>query len=302
MAESSILHITDPALLATLEALKKSRVLLAKQKTVGQRFAVERPGKLAVQTLLYRPKATADKRLPVLFNLHGGAWLAGDAVYMESFCQLLADELPALVVNVNYHKADVMPIREIIDEVADCVKYFRTHAEEYGINPERMVVGGHSAGAHLSMGTGLALKEEGIALKALMLVYPCTDLAGFGDEGTVTNGFVQMLFPDGGHEHPFISPLRASDEMLKGLCTTIFIECGLDDLRPQGLAMAKRLIDNAVPVKIKEYPNALHGFLEVCRSDYTQEDVRETPEQAAMARDCERYLIRELRATLVATE
>ncbi len=282
----------------TLESVKAARKEYALRKTIGERFVVPREGKKGVQTILYRPNTTTGSdRLPVLFNMHGGAWIGGDAVFMESFCQRLADEIPAFVVNVNYTKADEEPIPYAIEEVADAVKYFAEHADEYGIDPEKIAVGGHSAGGQLAAGTALKLKEDGIRLACQMLVYPCTDLTADPDK---PEDFISLLvryfFPNGGNEHRYISPLRAKDEELSGLCPAIFIICGKDELKPMGIAYAKRLIDAAVPVKVKEYPNAVHGFLEVNRPDYPPGDDRRNPEQEAYCKDCEEYLVRELRA------
>ena len=119
----------------SVPGLKEGRKRAAMQRTAGTRFSIPREGLKPVQTLLYRPFAQTSKdRLPVLFNMHGGAWLGGDAVLMESFCQMMADELPAFVVNVNYTKADEEPLPYATREVADAVKYFADHAMEYGID------------------------------------------------------------------------------------------------------------------------------------------------------------------------
>jgi len=282
---------------ANLAAVRAARMEYARRPTIGERFVVPREGKRGVNTILYRPsQSTGEGRLPVLFNMHGGAWIGGDAVFMESFCRKMADELPAFVVNVNYTKADEEPILYAVEEVADAVRYFAAHADEYGIDPDRMAVGGHSAGGQLAAGAALKLKDEGTRLACQVLVYPCTDLRVHEDSPQEFVAMVKLLFPNGGNEHRYISPLSAADEELTGLCPAIFILCGNDWLKPMGIAYAKRLIDNAVPVKVKEYPDAVHGFLEVNRSDFPAGDERQTPEQAAYARDCEQYLIRELRA------
>ena len=242
--------------------------------------------------ILYRPTKSQAKGLPVLFNMHGGAWIGGDAVLMESFCQLLAEEIPALVVNVNYTKADVEPVRYAVEEVADAVKYFAANSTVYGIDPEKMSVGGHSAGAHIACSAAYMLAQQNMKLAVQMLVYPvaCVDETNQGMEQ-----FRRML-PDAGWNDPMLSPQNAPDEQLEKVCPAIFILCGKDDLRPGGLAYAKRLLDLAVPVKVKEYKDAEHGFLEVNRPDYGTGDPRQTPVQAAYCRDCEQYLIRELRA------
>jgi acetyl esterase len=274
------------------------RKVWVEHPTIGECFEVPREGKESVSTILYRPSQPMDgKPLPILFHMHGGAWIGGDAIFLESFCRLLSDEIPAVVVNINYKKADVHPLPYALYEVVDTVKYFRDHAQEYGIDATKMVVGGHSAGAHLAAGTALILKDEGLQLACQMLVYPATDL---GDTSIELMSMVQTrLFPNGGWESSYMSPLRASEDELKGVAPAIFIICGSDDLRLQGISYAKRLIDLGIPVKVKEFLKAEHGFLEVNRPDYPQGDPRQNPEQAAYASECEQYLIRELKASLI---
>ena len=75
-----------------LNGLRRARAEYARKKTIGERFIVPREGEEGVDVLLYRPKINVKETLPVLFNLHGGAWIGGDAVLMESFCQKIADE------------------------------------------------------------------------------------------------------------------------------------------------------------------------------------------------------------------
>jgi len=272
--------------------LARQRAEFAQRPITGERFYVPREGADPVEVILYRPQQPVDKPLPVLFNSHGGAWIGGDAVLMDSFCSLLANEIPALIVNMNYKKADVHPFPYPIVEICDTVQYFAAHAKEYGIDPTKFAVGGHSAGAQLSAGAAVKLKEDGFQLACQMLVYPCVDMTG-------KDGLFAMLgpmyFPENNANHRWASPLYATDDELRGVAPAIFIECGPDELKPQGIAYAKRLIDLAVPVKVKEYPEAVHGFLEVNRPEY-EGDPRRSPEQDAMTKDCEQYLIRELRA------
>lgn len=275
-------------ILEFLDAIRAERKRFAAMQTRGERFTIPRDGMAGVETILYRPEK-AEGKLPVLFNMHGGAWVGGDAVLMESFCQYLADNIPALVVNVNYTKADVQPFPYMQTEVCDAVKYFAANAEKYGIDKGRMAVGGHSAGAHIAAGAAMMLKEQGIDLACQMLVYPCVDMELYHER---LDG---IMFPDGNFRHRWASPLFASDKELSGLAPAIIIVCGIDELRPHGIGYAKRLMGAAVPVKVKEYPKALHGFLEVNRPDYPADD-RQNPEQAGYARDCERYLTNELRA------
>lgn len=294
---------------------KKQRAAYAARETIGERFVVPRSGKSAngndkkgVDVIIYRPKKEVmdalgpNDHIPVLFNMHGGAWIWGDAVLMESFCQKVAEEIPAIVVNINYTKIDEQPFPYAIEEVVDTVEYFRANNDEFKVCLARMAVGGHSAGAQLAAGSALMLADKGIQLAAQMLVYPCVDMT---NQGGLMDLVMNMALPEGSvavqsgfiPAHPYISPLYAPEEQLAKVAPAIFIECGKDDLKPQGIAYAKRLIDAGIPVKVKEYKNAEHGFLEVNRPDYPEGDPRQNEEQADYCKDCEEYLIRELRTS-----
>lgn len=277
---------------AVLKELKQARSHYAERAVAGKRFVVPRAGKKGVDTILYRPdgKKAEGRKLPVLFNMHGGAWVGGDAVLMDSFCVKLAKEIPAFIVNVNYTKADIEPVSYAMEEVCDAVEYFMEHADEYGIAKNQIAVGGHSAGGHLAAGAALMLKERGVQLACQMLVYPAVDVTEKD-----TDAWIPFVFPGDSGLSPYNSPLLADDAFLTGLCPAIFVICGLDVLRKQGINYAKRLMDVAVPVKIKEYPKALHGFIEVNRPEYAG-DQRRSLEQQQFCRNAEQYLIQELRA------
>lgn len=241
---------------------------------------------------------TPPTALPVVFNLHGGGWIGGDAILMESFCQLLADKLPALVVNLNYTKADEQPLPFAQYELRDAVLYLAAHAQQYGVDPARMVVGGHSAGAHIAAGAAMLLRQARFALAGQMLVYPATDLTpDSGAHDSDIEAFRPLLFAGGGQDECWASPLRAPDDCLQGLAPAVGILCGQDVLRPQGAAYFQRLKQNGVPVTWAEYPTAQHGFLEVNQPEYPA-DERQSPAQAALARRAEAWLVDRLRQML----
>ncbi len=279
-----------------LEKVRQSRIESAANPTIGTRFVVPRKDKAGVNVILYRPAEASDAPLPVVFNLHGGGWIGGDAILMESFCSLLAEKLPAMVVNVNYTKVDEQPYPYAWEELLDTVLYFAAHAEEYHVDPARMVVGGHSAGAHIALGAAMLLRDVDFPLAGQLLVYPPSDLTTH--RGGERSDFHKLMFRDGhSDEEPMASPLHAPKEALEGLAPALFLICGKDSLRPQGLGYAERLKEADVPVLVREWPEAQHGFLEVNRPDYPA-DERQTPEQAAMAREAENWILEQLKKLL----
>ena len=161
------------------------------------------------------------------------------------------------------------------------------------MDPTLMVVGGHSAGAHIALGAAMLLRDVNFPLSGQMLVYPPSDLRSRRNGERAA--FHQLMFRDTDRDtEPMASPLYAAREDLEGLAPVLMIVCGQDSLRPQGLGYAKRLEEADVPVLVREWPEAQHGFLEVNRPDYPAGDERQSPEQAAMAREAEEWLIEQL--------
>ena len=167
-------------LTAIMEEIHQSHLrekpLFDARPITGKRFAVPRDGAEPVDTILYQPAEPPAGPMPALLNMHGGGFIGGDAVLMDSFCRMLADALGMLVVNVNYKKAPEYPFPYMIHEVTDTAEYFAAHAGEYGMDPARIAIGGHSAGASLAAGAALKARDDGrVTLACQLLVYPCTE-------------------------------------------------------------------------------------------------------------------------------
>jgi len=290
--------------------IKKQRQKFQELPINGERFIVPRNTLKGVDIILYRPKNTEMKSLPVLFNLHGGAWVGGDAALMDSFCRLMADNLPAVIVNVNYTKIDVQPFPYPQIELCDTVLYFAENADQYGIDKTKFAIGGYSAGAHIAAGAAIRLKELGFSLSCQMLVYPFVDFTkkDIGNKGEnekerkelakIIDMFRKAFLVNVDLEHRWISPLLAKDEELKGIAPAIIITCGKDTLKPHGLAYITRLEKLGIKIVYKDYLEAEHGFLEFSQPEYDG-DERRSPEQLKMSKDCEQYLTNELRTFFI---
>ncbi|MBQ6428585.1 MAG: alpha/beta hydrolase, partial [Oscillospiraceae bacterium] len=213
-------------------AVRSKRKKEVWKNPVGERFLVPRSGKKGIDVLLYRPQHTA-KPWPVLFNIHGGAWVGCDASQMDSYCLDMAEKCGAFIVNINYTKLDIQPFPYPQEEIRDAVLYFRAHAAEYGLDPARFAVIGYSAGGHLAAASTLMLHDIGVDLSAQVLCYPFLDfsqLSALLDAGD-SQAVAELFFPKGvSRENPYISPAAASDRQLKGLAPTVFVCCGSDPL------------------------------------------------------------------------
>lgn len=78
--------------------------------------------------------------MPVVFNFHGGGFVFGDAYETDTQYSHWANEWNAMIVSINYTKADVKPISGGVQEAVDTIIYFAGHAEEYNIDTTKFSV------------------------------------------------------------------------------------------------------------------------------------------------------------------
>ncbi len=291
-----------------LTLIKKNRKKYLKLPVNGESFIVPRNDLKGVETILYRPQNAELKSLPVLFNLHGGGWVAGDARLMDTFCKLMADSLPALIINVNYTKIDEQTFPYPIIELCDTVLYFAEHAEQYNIDKTKFVISGYSAGGHIAAGAAVRLNELGFTLSGQLLVYPLVEMTlgetkvESGENQNIEKSEREMIkameflkknfFASIDIKHRWLSPLLASDEELKGIAPAIIVTTRKDKFKSQCVTYANRLSELGTKVIHKEYLEAEHGFVEFSQPEY-EGDKRRAPEQFEMAKDFEQYLIKE---------
>ena len=276
----------------TLEALRRFREECAGQPSIGRRESIA-----GVDCIVHRPEA-GQADLPAVFVLHGGAWIGGDAVQIDSLCDLFAQRTPAVVFNVNYTKVDQRPFPYQTEEVCALVSHVLRHAQRLGISGGKLVLCGQSAGAHIAAGAAILARDRGIPIARQILVYPFVDWSGkvenpleeYGIEGIPCGEFLARFFPGVSPEDPILSPLRLDKSRASGLAAADIIVCGDDDIRSHGIAYYETLRSFGLAATLKEYPLAKHGFLEVNRPDCTGDYEAASPQQAVYARDCEAYI------------
>ncbi len=87
--------------------------------------------------------------LPVLFWIHGGGWVTGDKSSVQNKPGAFLDK-GFVMVSTNYRLLPEVPMEEIVGDVAKALGWVRRHIAEHGGDPDRIIVGGHSAGAQLA--------------------------------------------------------------------------------------------------------------------------------------------------------
>src|SRR4051812_14618473 len=108
----------------------------------------ERYGKSEVQLLdIFAPKGGA--KVPVLVYLHGGAWLRGSRLDVCYPAPAVTGKGAALVVP-EFDNVGVEPLPRMIEQCREAVDWTARHAENFGGDPDRIYLAGHSSGAHLA--------------------------------------------------------------------------------------------------------------------------------------------------------
>ena len=104
------------------------------------------------------------RNLPVVFWIHGGGWQAGDKADVQIKPRMFA-ERGFVFVSTNYRLLPEVEMGELIRDVAKSLGWVHGHVAEYGGDPTRIFVMGHSAGAQLAAllcVDGRYLEAEGV--------------------------------------------------------------------------------------------------------------------------------------------
>lgn len=241
----------------------KQREKLVKKDSdlIGERIDIPREGKPAVKANLYLPDNLEDGRLPVVFNIHGGGFVGGDADALDTQSDRLAKEWNVVVVSINYTKADVKPIAYGAEEIRDAVLYFANHAETYGVDPAKFTLMGYSAGAYYAADSTRLLQKEGFRMASLVLCYPWT------------------------------TGLKV-DKLAKDFPPALFVLAGKDPISQKAKSFVKAMESAGLDVEVLEYKNAVHSFIESNNPEGSMEssvDMSEVinPEQKSLAREAE---------------
>jgi acetyl esterase/lipase len=102
----------------------------------------------AAQTLdIYYPETPADKPLPLLVWIHGGGWQGGSKTQLPYVSQL---ERGYVAASIEYRFSQKAKFPAQIQDCQAAIRWLRANARKYSVDPERVGVGGASAGGHLA--------------------------------------------------------------------------------------------------------------------------------------------------------
>jgi len=225
-----------------------------------------------VHLRFYDPAPGAAK--PALVYMHGGGWALFSLDTHDRLMREFAARSGMTVIGVDYALAPEARYPIALNQVVATVRWLRTHGAELGIDPERLALGGDSAGGSLSFGAALKLRDAGEpdAVKAILGIYggfsPDPSPAARQRYGTpddmLTSDEVDEFWDTyigsvADRRDPYLATLLAD---LRGMPPVFLLVAECDVLAEQNMLMAGRLLEAEVPVKVKVYPGAPHSFIE----------------------------------------
>ncbi len=214
---------------------------------------------------------TKHTNRPLMLNFHGGGFIAGRQKRDELFCRKLACTHDAVVLDVDYKLAPQYPFPAAVLQSWDVALWAKEHAGEFGADPEKMVLVGHSAGGNLVAGVCMRGGDTGL-LKPLCAVidYAPMDLATDPGEkersicdmpAEQAKRYNEMYVAPELAKDPYVSPLFAPDALLEGFPNTLIITAGEDSLCNEAEEFALRLIRAGVYVSVQRFTDSVHGFI-----------------------------------------
>jgi acetyl esterase len=217
---------------------------------------------------IYRPNE--DQNAPALIFYHGGGWIRGFLDIYDAALHRLANQSGSVIISVNYQKAPEHPFPIPFDDCYATLLWVKAHGQELGIDPNRVGVGGDSAGGNLAAAVAIKARDESIALHYQLLVYPCIArdfttksyneyATDFGLSTQAMKWYWAQYLQGSQHdENPYAVPMRAKS--LAGVAPSLVITAQYDPLVSDSENYCEKLKSDGAEVIYREFPGMIHGF------------------------------------------
>lgn len=238
-----------------------------------------------IDCLVISPKSISNNS-PCLIYIHGGGFVLEAAGYHYKNVIRYAKELDCKVVFVNYRLAPDNPHPVFFEDCYTAMCWTYENADNLGIDPLRIGIGGDSAGSTLAVGVCMMAKDRHHPIKFVfqMLPYPFLDARNnshscktFTDtpmwNSTLSERIAPMTKVDKSRQdYLYYSPVEAEsfDSMPPAYIETAEFDCLHDD----GVLYASRLREAGIETVLNETKGTMHGFDIMQNSKTTKEAVK----------------------------
>jgi acetyl esterase/lipase len=282
--------LSDPA------AARENLARLTRAAPITTDLAVEDrvvPARPDVAVRIYRP----ERARGAIVWLHGGGFVMGDLETEHPWAARIAEGSGATVISVGYRRAPEDRFPAALDDAYAALAWAADPATDVGVDPERIAVGGHAAGAGLAAAVALrARDQQGPAVHYQLLNQPQLDdrqatwsARHFTDTPFMTRSKVTASWRHYlGSEPatPYAAPSHAAD--LSGLPPAFIATAELDPNRDEGIEYGLRLLRAGVPVELHQWAGTFHGSTAALSAQVSQRQIAELCDVLRRAMACPR--------------
>lgn len=290
-AEPQVMPV-DPGMLQFHEALNRTCPADFAQRPLSEQreawnalcraFRAERPQNLVVKdqvvegaagdvnVRIYRPAGNA--MLPGVLYFHGGGWVLGGLETHDDICAEIAAGANVAVVAVDYRLAPEHPHPAQLEDSLAVLDWLRSEGDRQGIDPERLIAAGDSAGGQMSAGLALWLRDQDEPqLLAQVLIYPVlgadletTSYVRNAEGPCLTRAEMKFyldsfLGTEAGQADKYGVPLKETN--LSGLPPAFITAAAHDPLHDDAILFSERLQAAGVPAEVRREPALAHSYM-----------------------------------------
>ncbi|WP_340151716.1 alpha/beta hydrolase [uncultured Sneathiella sp.] len=219
---------------------------------------------------LYKP--TTDPSLPVLVFYHGGGYIRGSLDSHDGLCARLAKYGGFAVLSVGYRLAPEARFPAAVEDAITAFNWAVRHGAEYGLDPQRVAVGGDSSGGCLAAAVAQQMSATGETAPVFqMLLYPTLDAhLSAASYKLFEDGFFLTYDRIRDYRDMYLNTAAERDDVraspilntdLAGLPPALIVTAGFDPLRDEAESYGKALQAAGVNVGIVRFPSMVHGFM-----------------------------------------
>lgn len=207
---------------------------------------------------------------PLVINIHGSGFTMGSAAMDDPFMMQFVEKCGVKVISIDYTLAPDEQFPFALEQCYAVMRYARENAPQLRVDPQRILIMGHSAGGNFCAAIALMEKDKNaLGLKGIILDYPPTDIATDAADKPRPKAalpvWLSRIF-DAAYclpeerTNPLVSPAYATEEMVSHFPPTLVITAGQDSLAAETERFKDTLCRAGVDVTFKRFEEAIHGF------------------------------------------
>lgn len=249
-------------------SLLEADTIIPPQLDIQNRYIPSSDKGRNIRLRTYRSEEKSN--LPILLYFHGGAFIYGTPEQYDFIFFRLASDLDLMIVSVDYRLAPEHPFPAAMEDGYDSLKWLVHHASQLGGDPNRVLIGGSSAGATIAASiTHLARDKQEIKIRHQLLLYPAmshllntASMESLADAPMQTKNAAKWMWkhylPHMDQRPAYAVPLL--EENFNQLPDATVVVCEFDPLKDEGKMYAEKLRQAAVSTELIEIQGAVHAF------------------------------------------